>query len=72
MKTTIYWAIQYRRQAAHEIRFRAQCWCLSQQVELLAWRRRLDAALAPVQSAPLPVSEGQGGRYAVYALGGES
>lgn len=36
MKTTIYWAIQHSRRAAHEFRFRITCWWLSQQVEFLA------------------------------------
>jgi hypothetical protein len=39
MKTTIYWSLQHVRLAAHEIRFRAACWWLSQQVEFLDWPR---------------------------------
>ena len=40
MKTTIYWTMQHSRRAAHEFRFRATCWWLSQQVEFLEWRLR--------------------------------
>lgn len=42
MKTTIYWTILHSRRAVHEFRFRAACWWLSQQVEFLKWRLRLE------------------------------
>jgi hypothetical protein len=45
MKTTIYWTMQHSRCALHELRFRATCWWLTQQVEFLEWRLR--HALAP-------------------------
>jgi hypothetical protein len=40
MKTTIYWAMRHGCRAMHELRFRATCWWLSQQVEFLEWRLR--------------------------------
>lgn len=68
MKTTIYWTMQHRRRAAHETRFRAKCWWLSQHVEFLKWRLRLDALMRPVQSDPTPTSAAQGGQYAVHPM----
>ena len=52
MKTTIYWTMQHSRRAAHELRFRATCWWLSQQVEFLEWRLRLGStdATCAIQS----------------------
>ena len=55
MKTTIYWTIQHSRRAAHELRFRATCWWLSQRVEFLEWRLRLNALRPPTQPDPMPV-----------------
>ena len=68
MKTTIYWTIQHSRHAAHELRFRATCWWLSQQVEFLEWRLRLEALMPPAQSDPTPTSAGQGGQHAVHSM----
>ena len=68
MKTRIYWTIQHSRCAAHEIRFRAKCWWLSQQVEFLEWRLRLEALMLPVQSDPTPTSAGQGDQHAVHSM----
>ena len=51
MKTTIYWTTQHSRRIVHDVRFRATCWWLRQQVEFLDWRMRLDAL------SPLPHSE---------------
>jgi hypothetical protein len=68
MKTTIYWTIQHSRRAAHELRFRATCWWLSQQVEFLEWRLRLEALMPPVQSDPTPTSAGQRGQHAVHSM----
>jgi hypothetical protein len=68
MKTTIYWTIQHIRRAAYEFRFRVTCWWLTQQVEFLGWRLRLDALMPSAQSDPGPTSAGQGGRYAVHSL----
>ena len=59
MKTTIYWTIQHSRAAMHEFRFRATCWWLSQQVEFLEWRLRLDALRPPPHSDPKPSSDGR-------------
>jgi len=68
MKTTIYWTMQHSRLAVHEFRFRATCWWLSQQVEFLEWRLRLEALMPFVPSDPVPTSEGQGGQYAVHSM----
>jgi hypothetical protein len=68
MKTTIYWTVQHSRRAAHELRFRATCWWLSQQVEVLEWRLRLEALMPPVPSNPTPTSAGQGGQCAVHSM----
>jgi hypothetical protein len=67
VKTTIYWTMQHSRRTVHELRFRAACWWLSQQVEFLAWRLRMEALMPPVQSDPAPTSDGQRGQYAVHA-----
>ena len=45
MKTKIYWIIQHNHRAAHDLRFRARCWWLSQQVSILGWRLRLEDLL---------------------------
>jgi len=68
MKTTIYWTIQRNRCAVHELRFRATCWWLSQQVEFLEWRLRLEALMSPARSNPIPTSVGQEGQYAVHSM----
>jgi len=68
MKSAIYWTIQHSRHAAHELRFRATCWWLSQQVEFLEWRLRLDALMPPVQFDPTPTSVGQRGQHAVHSM----
>ena len=68
MKTTIYWAIQHSRRTLHEFRFRAICWWLSQQVEFLEWRLRLDTLMPPAQSNPMPASVERGSQYAVQPM----
>ena len=68
MKTTIYWTMQHSRRAVHELRFRATCWWLSQHVEFLEWRLRLEALMPPAQSDPSPTSAGQGSQYAVRSM----
>ena len=60
MKTTIYWAIQHSRRAAHDFRFRASCWWLRQHVEFLEWRLRLDALNPASPSDPTPMTVRQG------------
>jgi hypothetical protein len=77
MKPTIYWTMQHSRRALHELRFRATCWWLSQQVEFLDWRLR--HALAPKHFtindsrltadffSILPGGQG-GGRYALSGM----
>ena len=68
MKTTIYWAIQHSRRAVHDLRFRATCWWLSQQVDFLEWRLRLDTLKPPVPSDPTPMAVGRGGSYALPSV----
>ena len=68
MKTTIYWTMQHSRRAVHEFRFRATCWWLSQQVEVLEWWLRQESAMPSVQSKPMPASVGQKGHYAVHSM----
>lgn len=47
MKTTIYWAIQHCCSVVLEFRFRVACWWLSQHVEFLEWRLKLEGMLSP-------------------------
>jgi len=68
MKTTIHWAMQHSRQAVHEFRLRTTYWWLSQQVGFLEWRMRREAVMLPAESSSVPMSVGQGGRYAVHSV----
>ena len=68
MKTTIYWTMQHSLRALHEYRFRATCWWLSQQVEFLEWRLKLDAAIPPAPSTPALTPVGQSARFAVHSM----
>jgi len=52
----------------HEFRFRAACCWLSQEVEFLGWRLRLETLMPSVPSDPVPTSDGQGGQYAVHSM----
>jgi len=67
MGTRIYWMMHHNRRAWHELYFRITCWWLSQQVEFLEWRLRIETAVPPMPSTATAVSAsvGQGGRYAV-------
>ena len=51
MKTTIYWTRQHIRNAAHEIRFRAHCWWLNQQVDFLKWRLGVESVMTSLEGA---------------------
>jgi hypothetical protein len=68
MKTTIYWTMQHSRRTVYELRFRATCWWLRQQVEFLEWQVRLAALMPPVQSDPTPTSAKPGDQYAVHPV----
>ncbi len=68
MKTMLYWTIQHLRRAAHDIRFALSCWWLTQQVEFLEWRMRLEVLIPQTQAVPVPVLPEQGGRYAVRTV----
>lgn len=67
MATRIYWMMHHSRRAWHERRFRITCWWLSQQVEFLEWRLRIETAVPPMPSTATVISAsvGQGGRYVV-------
>jgi hypothetical protein len=67
MATRIYWMMHHNRRAVHELYFRITCWWLSQQVEFLEWRLKMEAAAPPMPSTATAVSAsvGQGDRYAV-------
>ena len=49
MTTRIYWTVQHIRQAMHEMRFRCACWWVSQQIDFLNLRLRLESAMSSVQ-----------------------
>jgi hypothetical protein len=68
MKTTIYWTIQHSRRALHEFCFRATCWWLSQQVECLEWRLKLETVMPSAPSSPKLVPIGRAGSYAVPSM----
>ena len=68
MKTTIYWATQHSRRVVHDFLFRATCWWIRQQVEVLDWRMRLDVPIPPPHSEPTPTSAGHGDPYAVQPM----
>ena len=67
MATRIYWMMHHSRCAWHELSFRITCWWLSQQVEFLEWRLRIETAVPPMPSTATVISAsvGQGGRYVV-------
>jgi hypothetical protein len=64
MKTTIYWAMRHGCRAMHELRFRATCWWLSQQVEFLEWRMRREVLMPTAEPNPVPTLVGKGEHYA--------
>lgn len=49
MRTTIYWTLQHLGQAVDEMRFRCSCWWLSQQIDFLNLRLRLESAMPSMQ-----------------------
>jgi hypothetical protein len=54
MKTRLYWATQHIKRGIHDLRVAAICWWLSQQVDFLRWRCRLDALIPYAQPIPEP------------------
>jgi hypothetical protein len=68
MNTAIYWAMLHSHRAADELRFRAACWWLSQQVEFLEWLLRLEVLMPHTRSNPTQISDGQGSQYAVHSM----
>lgn len=50
MATTIYWTWEHIRLGTREMRWRAACWWLGQQVEFLDWRLRLGLATSSMRS----------------------
>lgn len=67
MKAKLFWAIEHAKRGIHDLRFATTCWWLSQQVDFLEWRARLDALMPKQQPVPAPVPVRQGGRYAARA-----
>ncbi len=67
MKAKFYWALQHLTSGMHELRFAASCWWLSQQVDFLEWRWKLDALMPHPQPIPAPVRAEQRGRYAMHS-----
>jgi hypothetical protein len=65
MKTKIYWTMQHSLRALRGFRFQGTCWWLSQQVEFLEWRMKLEAVVPPAPFNPAPVPVQQGGRHVV-------
>ena len=65
MKTRLYWTIRHMNRGIHDLRFSASCWWLSQRVDFLEWRWRLNALMPQPQPVPAPVLVQQEGRYAV-------
>ena len=63
MTTRLYWTIQHMNRWMHDRRFAAGCWWLSQQVDFLEWRRRLDGLMP--QPILVPIRTQQRSRYAV-------
>ena len=68
MKAQLYWTIQHMKRGAHDVRFAATCWSLSQRVDFLAWRWRLEALMPLRRPIPAPVPVQQGDRYAVHSV----
>lgn len=68
MKTTLFWALHHLWFTWRERRFRAVCWWLSQQVEFLTWRLRVEAFVQSSARKGVPDSTLQGGRYVVHLL----
>ena len=67
MKARLYWTTQHMTRGIHDLRFAATCWWLSQRVDFLQWRWRLDALMPSPQPMPVPAPVRRGGRYAVHS-----
>lgn len=68
MKTTLYWPVRHICFAWREFRFRAACWWLSQCVEFLGWRLRLEAFVPPTEFEAAPVAVLQGNASVAHLL----
>ncbi len=68
MKTAIYWTVQHIHDAAHDLRFRAKCWWLSQQVDFLEWRWHLEAPGTSVQVDSAPTLSTHRERYVAASM----
>jgi hypothetical protein len=55
MKAKLYWLGQHLKQEIHDLRFSAKCRWLSQHVEFLEWRWRVDGLLPSSRPAMVPV-----------------
>lgn len=65
MKTWLYWTIRHMNRRMHDLRFAVSCWSLSQRVDFLEWRWRLNVLMPQPQTIPAPVPAQQRGCYAV-------
>jgi hypothetical protein len=68
MKTILERVMRHGCSAVHEFRFRASCWWLSQQVEFLRWRMRLEIRMLSEPSTSTPTSVGQDDPYVMHPM----
>lgn len=68
MKARLYWTIQHTKRGVQDLRFHVKCWWLSQHVDFLEWRWRIDRLMVQPQPVPIPIQSQQGGRYAVHSM----
>lgn len=55
MKSRVFWIIQHLKGFAQDLRFTAKCWWLSQHVDFLEWRWRVDGLLPSSRPAMVPI-----------------
>lgn len=67
MRTAIYWTARHCRGAVRQRQFCLRCWWLSQQVDFLDWRLRLEPILFFGSSRADLVAMGQGECHAVQS-----
>ncbi len=68
MKAKLYWLGQHLKQDIHDLHFNMKCWWLSQHVDFLEWRWRVDGLLPSSQPIMVPVPVRQGGRHVVQSV----
>ncbi len=67
MKAKIFWTIQHLKRSARDLRFTAKCWWLSQHVDFLEWRWRVDGQLFQPQLAASSIQMDSRERYAAQS-----